>query len=248
MEEMIERKQLYEEQIADIFEVYLEKYINKLFDYVDRDMKMFKRKLVDIASWNEEKVTKEYNKFLKWTGKKSIEEAEVKNMLDNVIMYSIRLMINKYDTEVIAKLVEFESTDPERFFYKCMKRIAKFVYENPNSIKLEEFNQKVKNIVVSVIYEFVPIAKIIKLLEVTKEGESEKSYDFNKTFTTDEPEGAHTKPQQKLVIDKQTTTSDNELNYVPSEEIIKEYYQSDKEDKNENEKLINIPKTKKKRN
>jgi hypothetical protein len=244
MEEMIERKQLYEEQIADIFEVYLEKYINKLFDYVDRDMKIFKRKLVDIAGWNEEKVTKEYNKFLKWTGKKSIEEAEVKNMLDNVIMYSIRLMINKYDTEIIAKLVEFESTDPERFFFKCMKRIAKFVYENPNSIKLEEFNQKVKNIVVSVIYEFVPIAKIIKLLEVTKEAESEKSYDFNKTFTTESEQA----PQQKLVVDKQTTSSDNELNYVPSEEIIKEYYQSDKEDKNENEKLINIPKTKKKRN
>jgi hypothetical protein len=244
MEEMIERKQLYEEQIADIFEVYLEKYINKLFDYVDRDMKIFKRKLVDIAGWNEEKVTKEYNKFLKWTGKKLIEEAEVKNMLDNVIMYSIRLMINKYDTEIIAKLVEFESTDPERFFFKCMKRIAKFVYENPNSIKLEEFNQKVKNIVVSVIYEFVPIAKIIKLLEVTKEAESEKSYDFNKTFTTESEQA----PQQKLVVDKQTTSSDNELNYVPSEEIIKEYYQSDKEDKNENEKLINIPKTKKKRN
>jgi hypothetical protein len=241
MEEMIEKKQMYETQIADVFKVYLQKYMKKLYDYVDRDLKRFKKVLVDISSWNEEKITKEYNKFLKWSGKKSIEEAELKNMLDNVIMYSIRLMINKYDTDVLTKLIEFESTNPERFFYKCMKRVAKFVYENPQSIETEDVNR----VIISVIYEFLPIQKILRLLEVSKEPESEKSYDFNKTFTS---ESESDSPQ--LIVEKERESSaigtgTKELHYVPSEDI-QEYYQSDKEDNNE--KLINIPKVKKKKN
>lgn len=239
MEEMIEKKQMYEKQIADVFKVYLQKYMTKLYDYVDRELKRFKKVLVDISTWNEEKITKEYNKFLKWSGKKSIEEAELKNMLDNVIMYSIRLMINKYDTEVLTKLIEFESTNPERFFYKCMKRVAKFVYENPESIETEDVNR----VIISVIYEFLPIQKILRLLEVSKEPESEKSYDFNKTFTSELESDS---PQ--LIIEKNGTSSSKELHYVPSDDItnIHEYYQSDKEDNNE--KLINIPKVKKKKN
>jgi hypothetical protein len=239
MEEMIEKKQMYEKQIADVFKVYLQKYMKKLYDYVDRELKRFKKVLVDISSWNEEKITKEYNKFLKWSRKKLIEEAELKNMLDNVIMYSIRLMINKYDTEVLTKLIEFESTNPERFFYKCMKRVAKFVYENPESIETEDVNR----VIISVIYEFLPIQKILRLLEVSKEPESEKSYNFNKTFTSELESDS---PQ--LIVEKNGTSSSKELHYVPSDDIanIHEYYQSDKEDNNE--KLINIPKVKKKKN
>jgi uncharacterized protein (UPF0254 family) len=248
MEEMIEKKQMYETQIADVFKVYLQKYMKKLYDYVDRDLKRFKKVLVDISSWNEEKITKEYNKFLKWSGKKSIEEAELKNMLDNVIMYSIRLMINKYDTDVLTKLIEFESTNPERFFYKCMKRVAKFVYENPET-ETEMFEKDVNRVIISVIYEFLPIQKILRLLEVSKEPESEKSYDFNKTFTSesesDSPPLIVEKERESSAQNIGTGTGTKELHYVSSEDI-QEYYQSDKEENNE--KLINIQKVKKKKN
>jgi hypothetical protein len=245
MDEIIEKKQKYENNIKSIFEVYVGKYIRKLYEYA-RDEKGFKKVLIDIASWDELKIAKEYNKFLKWVEKKHKSgEAEIKNILDNVIMYSIRLMVNKYDTEVIAKLIEFESTNPERFFYKCMKRASRYVYENPKSVL---GNLNLESVIVSVIYEFLPIQKIIKLLEVTKEQESDKSYDFNKTFTSENgsDKESDVKSKKELIIDKETTSQ--ELQYVASEDLINEYYDSDGEsDKNNNEKLINVPMMKKKR-
>jgi len=255
MDEIIEKKQKYEDNITSIFAIYVSKYMKKLYEYA-RDEKGFKKVLIDIASWDELKIAKEYNKFLKWVDKKhKTGEAEIKNILDNVIMYSIRLMVNKYDTEVIAKLIEFESTNTERFFYKCMKRASRYVYENPKSI-LGSLN--LESVIVSVIYEFLPIQKIIKLLEVTKEQESDKSYDFNKTFTsendsaqnfgTDNDKQSKDPSKKELIIDKETSDTTQELQYVASEDFANEYYESDKESQKDNhEKLINVPMMKKKR-
>jgi hypothetical protein len=248
MNELMRKRLENQERLVKLMDEYTRKYIKKILNYVEDTyssdvLKEFQKILAEIAKWNDTKKDKEYNKFLKWSLKKyNMDESSLQDILDNIILYSVKLIVNKYDINTLMKLIEYNNIELLDFVYKCIKRIARHYYDNPNEIKMRERNdEKTKDMITLIIYKCIPIDKIVKLIEeqVIEEDEhdtkSEVEYDFNKTFTdTDE------NCNNKLVIEKEQdedVKERNGLKYIPSDELYNEYYKSDKSEKSGSEIL-----------
>lgn len=165
---LIEKKKINEDKLISVFLNYCGKYIRKLYSSLP-DKKIFLKNLIDISYWNNNKKEKEYLKFLKWCEKAfDIEEEELKYLLYTTLYLSIEIMIYNYEYSDFLNNINFLST--QEFFYKCMKGVSRFYYENFNKLNASDKSKNELSEVISLqLHKAMPLKKIIKFIQESEE-------------------------------------------------------------------------------
>ena len=234
-----------EEQIIDLLSRYTYKYMHKLLSYIKEEnvsesktRRLFQESLINVSVWNQDKITREFKKFLKWCYKKyDLQEPDMQSMVDNFIFHSIYVLLSNYDSIVLE---QFDTKIKlELVFYKSIKRTARLCYENiVNTSKLTVSKENtIHDVIEPLLHSFVPLDKIISYIEEHQDEDKSHSYDFkNRTLT---PTSTH------LSVAKDNKMEPLNLHYISSEEIYDEYYESEEEKQPRalsNDKHIKIPK------
>lgn len=237
------RKQL-ENKVSEVFAEYTYKYMNKVQDKCESS-KAFRRALRQITEWDNDKRVREYKKFVKWYKKHGDSIDQLEAELDSFVRVSLRILLNK---RVQGKAEEWVKTecnlDAQSLFYKCMRRVARDFHDARDNHLSQA---KLQQTIASCLHEFIPVDKLIELIELFDDDSHNQSYDFNKTFSDTVSNSTH-----KVVVEKEDTNSNHtdvgerSLKYVPSEDI-EEYYNSDEDEKkvsveDDNIKEIKLPK------
>ncbi|NBO99320.1 MAG: hypothetical protein EBU90_04225 [Proteobacteria bacterium] len=270
--ELVQKKTEGQIFLAKMLASYGEKYMRHLYENIEdsylhkketvsekRLYRDFQKYLVEVSKWSESKRKREYHKFLKWTMKRyEVTEMEIQTTLDNVVLYSVRIMLNRYDFEGVLEQVQYEAVKLEDLLYNSLKRISRFYYEQPHSMGLflkssqekapdkSELMEKLQEIVVSLIHGYIPLQPIIQIMERQSHVDSNQPYDFNQSFTSSKsnsnvyikkvPVGKQRKDDQRSSETKRTDKQPEEpkLRYISSDEY-NEYYHSDQEKNNDND-------------
>lgn len=228
-----------QELLCKVFASYLEKYMRKLYTSIARsqdkeetksELREFQKCLSEIAKWEEHKQKREYKKFLKWVMKRyDLTELDLQSYLEKVITFSVMIVLHKYNQKAVLEKIKYKSTNPQDLFYKAIKAVARLYYESPNKVK-EDSRDPTINTIDSIIYNFIPLNKVFEMMEECDGTEdSVKSYKYSKN------DSSESEPKEVAVVLEKSSGSQREyggkLEYVPSEEIYNEYYQSDNENK-----------------
>ena len=176
-------------------------------------------------------------------------------------------MINKTNIIVEGILETYTFPKFKYFFYKCLKRISRYYYENPKNLSIDESNmisnltskQTILELIRNVVYNLLPMKQIMTILEykdlINEDKESYNKeiveYNFDDVLTSSSK--SH-ESMPKIIIEKQL--SQCSLQYISSDEFDKEYCKSETEhlinEKQNTEedfiKHVNIPKIKKNKN
>lgn len=246
----IETRKEYEDKLYAIIYKYQIKYIYYVFEKQYDDDKQinklnslyrhFQKRLLKIADWSSDKLNKEYKKFLEWSKRKyDLQEEELQKILDTIITLFVKIMINKKNIIVEGILESYTFPKLKYFFYKCLKRISRYYYENPKSLKIDENNEilnsvykkTILDLIGSVVYNMLPMKQIMSILEYKDLINEEKSendnifveYDFNNTNTSESSQNSN----PKVIIEKQL--SECSLQYVSSDDFDKDYCKSESE-------------------
>lgn len=273
--DFIKEKESLTSSLNNILSSYIEKYLYKLYKSIieskskkessiseTKIMREFQRALSEIGQWDDEKQKHEYKKFLKWCMKKhDVTEIGIQTTMDKIILYSTRIILNKYEPGIIERNVSYRNSEPKDLFFKCIKRIARYYYDNPKLIHKDN-SVDVENMLESCVHTFIPMKQIIKVIEEHdgKEDNRENMYNFDENSTSS-TESINTKSdstssshhvKSKLVVEKtDEKESELQLPYVNSD-VYNEYYQSEEQiekedvDVTDEVKMIKIPKNNKK--
>lgn len=224
-------KKEYQNKLNEILKKYFIRYIEKLYSDCD-SYKDFQRELLKIPEWSYDKSVKEYDKFLKYTKEKfDLSEDELIKILDIIFGLNIKIMTSLFD-EIELNIPKFNI-----FWFKCLKRIGKYYYENPKKSLEKPSSNKLNDSIEYVIQKYIPLKDIIN--STHKELEY---YNFDNINTDIENHITNDK-SSKINISLESTDNENSLQYIKSEDFENEYYKSDKsENELSQEKHINIPK------
>jgi len=269
LSDLVQKKTDGQTLLAKMLASYGEKYMRHLYENIEdnylnrkepvsdkRLYREFQKYLVEVSKWSESKRKREYHKFLKWAMKRyEVTEMEIQTTLDNVVLYSVRIMLNRYDFEGVLEQVQYEAVKLEDLLYNSLKRISRFYYEQPGLLENSKENTQHKlvlldnlqEIVVSLIHGYIPLQPIMKIMEQHSRVESNHPYDFNQSYTSSkstskrntnhEKKEKHAKHEENTDTDKQA--EEPKLRYISSDEY-NEYYHSDQE-RNNVEKVSKLP-------
>lgn len=273
----IETRKHLEDKLYSLIYKYQIKYIYYIFEkQYDDDKQLgklkslyphFQKRLLKIANWEHDKLDKEYSKFIEWVNRKyNLKREDLQNILNNIITLFVKIMINKTNIIVEGILETYTFPKFKYFFYKCLKRISRYYYENPKNLSIDESNmisnltskQIILELIRNVVYNLLPMKQIMTILEykdlINEDKESYNKeiveYNFDDVLTSSESHQS----TPKIIIEKQL--SQCSLKYVSSDEFDKEYCKSETEhlinEKQNTEedfiKHVNIPKIKKNKN
>lgn len=256
--ELINSKTKYEKYMVNILRIYCVKYLKKKFTAI-HDMpsslrkskniyKEFQLNLLKIAEWDNQKQYKEYKKFIKWCAhKKDLDEEILNNLLNNYIILTIKIITYNIDSTEI--LNNFNYPRFNKIFYKSLKNIARWFYENPK--KVEDFdndNIKFKKIITNSLQNLLPLEQVFEIVLQKDEKPLfiEYNYDnLHESKTDEEIDNQILENFNALVIEKESNPEDhietlldsdlNQLNYVDSEEFDNDmYYESSYYSENNN--------------
>lgn len=191
----------------------------------------FQRSLLKITKWSDKTLDKQYNKFLKWVKKREdLSEEQVYELLKGIVKLSTQTMINKPDSYVDTLLQNYKLPSLKTYFYKCLRRVARRVYENPKDFESLK-NEDLINDLESILQNFLPLDKIKTVIEFKQDTESEEDikvkYNFEGTNDTNSSISLRNSLQNVLLVDKEQ--SDRSLHYVSSNELLNNYdYDDDK--------------------
>lgn len=96
--------------------------MKKLYSYADLEnkkskIKTYQSSLVKISSWSDSKINREHNKYLKWLNKKhNKNNSDVQDLINKFILYTIRIVINKYNIELLKQFIKIETVNLQDFF------------------------------------------------------------------------------------------------------------------------------------
>ena len=241
IQDLIETKKNYQSKLVEALKKYYMKFIERLYE---KSLREFQEKLLKIPSWSDDKLDKEYNKFLKFIDDKyDLDEEEFTKILHIVYGLNIKIMTS------ICNNLEVNAPKLKKFWYKCLKRVAKYYYEHPK-VMLSESDFKKTKIQVedginNILQKFIPLKEIIN----ANKNPPQDKYNFdNGLGDTDNSLPICNDSNNKLEVTLESKTESNGLKYLSSEEFENEYYVSDKEDnvKKSNEKSeekhIKLPK------
>ena len=256
---LINKRNALENKLLDILLVYYIKYIKKIWKKnidTNKIYKHFQKDLLKITDWSGNKIDKEYTRFINWLEEHlSISEEYISNLSYSIFTLNINITGPELDVETFT----YPST--KRIFYKCLKSVARFFYDNPKEFEKDSFKQVLNSVVKTCLRNFIPLTDILKSIEEINNGELDKiQYNFDEITNnqTTESYSFHNSnnnenQDSKLLIEKESSDS---------LDLHNEYYNSDEHDDNtdknqinnkenlENEsekniKLITIPKLKK---
>ena len=231
-----------ETEISNLFGSYYEKYMRKLYKpyhLLKNRERYFQKTLIKIVKWSDEKRRKEYKQFIRWTKEKChVSESSLQNWFSIYVDASINIMLfpnqSKHDY-----IFEKEVPSVKEFFYKCLKRIARYYYDNP-SLMVVGFEDKSKRsdiveIVSVFLTTFVPFDEIIKRIDV----DDISSYEH--PLSDDDSEEIRNIKSKLLIVkvpDMQSNKSvseDDESNHTRSERFDIEHH----DDKNDQDEIEN---------
>jgi hypothetical protein len=185
----------------------------------------FQRSLLKIPKWSEKTLQKQYNKFTKWLIRQTdLQERDLQNILTKIIKFSTQIILNKSDAYIDALLQDYNFPTLKDYYYRCLKRIARRIYENPKEL-LDINKSELIDDLENILQKVLPSTEIKTILEFVDE-QNDKidnikiQYDFdNKSSSNSNSSISLRKSEPKrLIVDKQD--SDNSLHYVSSDEII----------------------------
>lgn len=246
--DLIMTRDKYQQQLFDIFKKYYMKFIKRLYD---KSLREFQKKLLKCADWSDDKLDKEYEKFLKFVSNNyDLNEEELTKILHIVHGLNIKIIT------AICEDLEINAPKLIKFWYKCLKRVCKYFYEHPKTLLSEtDFKRCKIQIEESInwcLQKFIPLKEIMN----AKSRKHSDKYNFNNGVDDTESRihSRDTKSISKNSIKdtkfKVTLESDSNmdgLRYISSEEFENEYYISDKEMKDiddkevSDEKQIKVP-------
>lgn len=233
----IEKRDKLKTKLHNILVKYIYKYLTKLFEKekLSHNSKSsrpslypdFQRSLLKIPKWSEKRTDKEYHKFLKWLQKKEdLDENELYLIFINIIKLSIEIILNKSDIYVNSLLENHKFPTMKEYYIKCLKRIARIIYENPKQI----YNIKTGlliNELDNILQIFIPYNTINEILELQEEESVQNNIKIKYDFDKDSSSISLRNDSDKiLIIDKQPS-EDPSLHYVSSDKLHHEYEKSD---------------------
>lgn len=231
--ELHSKKNNSEKVVTHIFTRWCDKVTYKMFED-STDSKSFQRKLLDIAKWRDDDITYSYRKFRKWLRKrgpkKIFSERELEKVFAEYIVTSMKCMC---DNEMIVKMVLTERSLPtiDDIYYKCIRRIARHLYDNPKLFKDKSFEDAYNDlfkITKTLLIKFIPFKRLLEEMEMHKRENEEKlhSYNFDKLGNTEDGEDHH----RHTIQSKNSSTTQNTLRYFSSDEFEHDYYNPDKDE------------------
>lgn len=237
----ISSKKDYQSKLTKILRKYFVKYISKLFD---KSLREFQKVLLKIPDWSDEKLNKEFSKFIKFTESKfELSEEDLSKLLTILIGLNVKIMASITD-DIEVKIPKFKD-----FWYKCLKKIGKYYYENPkvmlSDLDFEKTYGYIDEVVNHILLKYIPLQEILsrKKAPLDLYNFDEMDDNLNDAISINK-----TKDNLEVTLESKTA-SENELKYLSSEDFENEYYKSDNEndkkrDKNEKseEKHIKLKK------
>ena len=153
----IKSKKEYQSKLTKILKKYLIRYISKSFD---KSLREFQKILLKIPDWSDDKLHKEFSKFTKFTESKfDLSADDLSKILSILIGLNIKIMATITD-DIEVKVPKFKD-----FWYKCLKKLAKYYYENPkvmlSDLEFEKTHHYVDEVINSVILKYIPLKDIL---------------------------------------------------------------------------------------
>jgi hypothetical protein len=238
--DLIITRDKYHQQLVDIFKKYYIKFIKRLYD---TSLREFQKKLLKCADWSDDKLDKEYEKFLKFVSNNyDLNEEELTKILHIVHGLNIKIIT------AICEDIEINAPKLIKFWYKCLKRVCKYFYEHPKTILSEtDFKRCKIQIEESInwcLQKFIPLKEIMN----AKRKKNSDKYNFNNGLDDTEslvhsrdknsPSKKSIKEDTKFKVTLESDSNIDGLRYISSEEFENEYYISDKEISNIDDKEI----------
>ena len=173
MEGLIDTRNEYIEHIQDILSVAISKRIYAIYtEMIDekKGLKGFQNELYSIRKWNNNIVSDEYKKIVKYTKCKYLS-----NLIKIIIITTIKIKIYEYREQFDN--IKIKIPNPEDFVHKCYINAAAFSWKNAylynrNNIKDAEYQnnlniieENIRAIIKKTFRDFVPFDEIFKQIE-----------------------------------------------------------------------------------
>ena len=173
MEGLIDTRNEYIEHIQDILSVAISKRIYAIYtEMMDekKGLKGFQNELYSIRKWNNNIVSDEYKKIVKYTKCKYLS-----NLIKIIIITTIKIKIYEYREQFDN--IKIKIPNPEDFVHKCYINAAAFSWKNAylynrNNIKDAEYQnnlniieENIRAIIKKTFRDFVPFDEIFKQIE-----------------------------------------------------------------------------------
>lgn len=227
--ELNRKKNDNEKILTHVFTRWCDKLTYKMFEE-SVDSKSFQRKLLDIAKWRDDDIAYSYRKFRKWLKKrgpkKVYSERDLEKVFAEYIVSSLKCLC---ENEMIVKTVLAERSLPtiDEIYYKCIRRIARHLYEHPKMFKDGSFDDvynELFKLTKTLLIKFIPFKRILEEMELYKRTNEDNlhPYDFGNMKHTD-----NTTENRESKASKSSLTTHNTLRYFSSDEFENDYYNPD---------------------
>lgn len=234
--EKIDTKRKIESRLYEILCKYIYKYLNKIYHnqmviHPKTINYNFQKELIKISKWSEDTINKEYFKFLKWCKKKyDYKEQHLQNLLREIVTLNTMIMINKTEEYTISLLETYDFPKLQVFFYKCLKKISRFFYENPKSINSVSFGT-LKSYIESITTSMLPLKHITAVLEYNSDEDNNTQpeqliieYDFenlsfsssNESNKSNVSNGSKGSNKNNIVVEKVNSDNENDDSNIPN--------------------------------
>jgi hypothetical protein len=173
MEGLIDTRDEYIEHIQDILSVAISKRIYAIYTEImdeKKGLKGFQNELYSIRKWNNNIVSDEYKKIVKYTKCKYLA-----NLIKIIIITTIKIKIYEYREQFDN--IKIKIPNAEDFVHKCYTNAASFSWKNAylynrNNIKDAEYQnnlniieENIRAIVKKTFRDFIPFDEIFKQIE-----------------------------------------------------------------------------------
>jgi len=173
MEGLIDTRDEYIEHIQDILSVAISKRIYAIYTEImeeKKGLKGFQNELYSIRKWNNNIVSDEYKKIVKYTKCKYLA-----NLIKIIIITTIKIKIYEYREQFDN--IKIKIPNAEDFVHKCYINAAAFSWKNAylynrNNIKDAEYQnnlniieENIRAIVKKTFRDFIPFDEIFKQIE-----------------------------------------------------------------------------------
>lgn len=241
----LEIKHKLQKRLTSVFSQHLYNYFMRCFkksvNYID-----FQKKMLKIAEWDKYKREKSFKKFKKWCFKNN---HDIEGIFEKIILYSIRTILNDdYLSEII--ITKHCKSNFSDFYYKVLKKVARYYYENPKIDIIEDDNY-IEDIIKTCLVVFIPLNKIVNMFG-EKRDDLIIQYDFNNmqesysdntdisSYISKDNTDNDNNNKRKIIVEKETD-DEGSMIYLPSEEfdITKEEVVNEKKDIQEDEEEKN---------
>jgi hypothetical protein len=178
MQVLLDTKKEYIEHLLDTFSTPLAKKIYKIYNEVNMNISQFQKELVNIKSWNNNKIKDEYNELVKKTNCKYLDK-----LLEKIVIIDIKLKIDLTNVKISRN--ELDIIKPYDFIHKCLINISIYCWKNvylfatknlkpsEKQYHLNVIEKNIRKIIKNTIRDIIPFEKILELSEIKSQPDPE---------------------------------------------------------------------------